>query len=1228
MASLRRCQDIDPRVLRPIGTFRHCIFVSHRWEAKDTPDPEGKQLALLHRLFTEVENLAMGLTGFETPMVAQQGPVIAAHILFRTICSGEAGAEAKAAEYDLLEHIGVWYDFSCLPQAPRSAAEDDVFARAMQDLPGLLADPKVTTLILRWEGDDYRSRAWCFAEAAMAGRKEGTHWPFQLWAARWEAQVPGISGSGGFGQIIERTSLELVSGIGPVCEALSWPHRLTLDPCLPALAGILAKLETLPEGGDLDFAVETAALLGKLGLACREERDGIAIHLMLLNSMVADHSRGTVNVLREASERFAARRPLRLRRLNGQLEWQAPPTPPVESEWPIFVSYRRSTLTGEIAKWLKEELEREPLQALNEQWFHLKVFVDALEPVHGDFQSHLVPHLEHSRMLVLLADPGAATRRPQPKRDFLYEELSWWATYRSKTAPVILETDRTSARRLISGTPAFAHWTRTSWLECYWEEWRSGPEGRLEREQKRLLRVLRESIRIYGHDIHLAEVRRLRRTVHRLIAAVVAVFVAACLAGWLALALNRSLRESESRSYALSLSAAGGSIRSEDYAAARTALAEAPPALRSWEWGHLKVTADQAMLRLSGHSGGAKAVAFGPDNDSLLSIGADGYLRSWDTLTGRERWSTCPIQDRGAPPGDAAEQAILVREGFWTGPPGLSALAVSPDQKYAAAGNSQGHILVWEATNWKLAHNFKAHSQDVISLSFTEPNVLFSRGQEGAVKRWKLSTQHETEELINNSNQPGLMVLSPDRTRLALSHSKAIDTGTPTQVELFSFNADGGLRRLRKGTASPDIVAGMAYTDASYTLVAADFQGRLIFIGEDNSKPSFVDAVPADKIGYLPLGSVAASGSSAVLATGDKSGLIKLWDAKTRAPLRTLPGHSSDVRGLAFSSKGDRLASASLDGSVRIWDITIRGASTYHLVLEEDIWAFSPHPTDGSIVAAGDSGRLWLLNADGHVVTSSEEETDNSRTLLLHSPDGKSLLSVGNYGDWMLWDAATLRPMLSPEETRVETGCFTSEGRLVLLLEEGAVQVRNNDGHQPRTLVPSNEDDPVTAVAGLDNGTVAAVRKRGGLMILDVDGKTIQTTVLGLENITLLAVGPGGHIAAASDLSVGWWKRNGLGTWKQEHRITKAHEEPIRALAFSPDGRRLVTGSADQTCRIRDLATGLNLFETGPYGGIVHTLAFARDGNDLLVGSMESRISVLRGSSVNDLQQPEPVREP
>jgi hypothetical protein len=87
--------------------------------------------------------------------------------------------------------------------------------------------------------------------------------------------------------------------------------------------------------------------------------------------------------------------------------------------------------------------------------------------------------------------------------------------------------NKVSAKKL-TAQPAFAKWEKISWLECYWEEWQKRPDV-WEREKTRLLTVLRQSIREYGHSVHLAEVRRLRRLAWGLAAVVI---LALSLAWW------------------------------------------------------------------------------------------------------------------------------------------------------------------------------------------------------------------------------------------------------------------------------------------------------------------------------------------------------------------------------------------------------------------------------------------------------------------------------------------------------------------------------------------------------------------------------------------------------------------------------------------------------------------------------------------------------------------------
>jgi WD40 repeat protein len=66
--------------------------------------------------------------------------------------------------------------------------------------------------------------------------------------------------------------------------------------------------------------------------------------------------------------------------------------------------------------------------------------------------------------------------------------------------------------------------------------------------------------------------------------------------------------------------------------------------------------------------------------------------------------------------------------------------------------------------------------------------------------------------------------------------------------------------------------------------------------------------------------SVAFSHDSARLASASWDSTVKIWDAHSGACLQILKGHSGAVRSVAFSHDSARLASASLDSTVKIWD--------------------------------------------------------------------------------------------------------------------------------------------------------------------------------------------------------------------------------------------------------------------------------------------------------------------
>lgn len=115
------------------------------------------------------------------------GPLQAATLLLRAInlCpSDEAMSTLSSA--DILSHIGVWYDYSCIPQDPMDEDQAATMTATLSQLDLLLTSPHVTLVALREAGDDFGSRAWCVAEGCYS--LAHAHSP--IWANQFPLRLP------------------------------------------------------------------------------------------------------------------------------------------------------------------------------------------------------------------------------------------------------------------------------------------------------------------------------------------------------------------------------------------------------------------------------------------------------------------------------------------------------------------------------------------------------------------------------------------------------------------------------------------------------------------------------------------------------------------------------------------------------------------------------------------------------------------------------------------------------------------------------------------------------------------------------------------------------------------------------------------------------------------------------------------------------------------------------
>ncbi|MBL7859407.1 MAG: caspase family protein [Cyclobacteriaceae bacterium] len=580
-----------------------------------------------------------------------------------------------------------------------------------------------------------------------------------------------------------------------------------------------------------------------------------------------------------------------------------------------------------------------------------------------------------------------------------------------------------------------------------------------------------------------------------------------------------------------------------------------------------------------GHEATVTSIAFSPDGKFLITGSNDKTIRSWDVATGKERFTiltTDIITDLAIDPlqrffivsgygnsgyGDSstvynfksreaiAKISVSSDKGLGSGVD----VAISPDGKWAAFGEDNRVVSLYQTSDWKKIKSFEftegycggCGSRVVFS---SNSKMLYMASHNGPLKKYDLTSYTLIKMYEEKTDDLSGLAISPDGKKIARA----------TETEIVVWDEATGKVLFTLPASDKEEFHELEFTrDSKRIIVTSDNNTATLWNIQQGKKEKeltgFLNERDNGGLNYDPnfywqsaiaryirfKNTVMISRDGKTLIKGKFGTKVKRWDIATGKAVMEYVGHKKAVLCYDLSKDGKRFLTGGGDGKIVLWDLQTGDSLRVIKSYREPIFDVHFSSDETKIVSSS-----WDATMKIHDLETSKLETyfdfqSYSAYNLLFHPNNLYLFSARLDNSLQLWEI----------DTKKEVRNFVGHSDIISSIQLSPDQ---------KTLMSTSWDKSIRL---WDIGTGLMVKKFKGhqgavhIAIFSADGKFVYS--------------------AGADRTIRVWDVSTSSIV----RTFDGHLAEVTSLVFSPDGKMLISHSVDGVTKFWDLTSGKEFFE-------------------------------------------------